>query len=278
MKLHTKLESLPIACYDNIQKSIAAGKPEYRWLLDFDYLFEELPEYSNLNELKEIFENLTYQFDELDLNLQSLYLKSVKSYVEYNHKAIGIQIKELENQEREINGLKPIKINRVNRKINNVYKSFDAYREKLNNLFTDFVFTEYYIETENEFLKDFTFYTKNQLLHKLSFHNLKIDFSTIKQREKKFKHIDFLHKYFLDFYQEIGMVNVFFNFRLSFFNLSNLRCKPKQSPTDLDRNIIILEKILNKNIDKWKTSVKKYLKMQEVASEISKQSYQKQEK
>ena len=275
INIYDKLEFLPIACYDLIQKSIATGKPEYRWLLKFDYEFDELPEYSDITKLKDIFENLTYQFDDLDLDLQSLYIKSVKAFTIFNQKKLQLEIKELENTERKIVGKEIINYNKVNTKIGNVYKAFDAYRAKLNDNFTDFVFTEFFIETENEHLKGFTFYTENQLLAKLAFHNLEIDYSLIQHREKSFDHIDFLHKYFYDFYQEIDRLNDFFEFRLEFFDLSNLRCKPKRTHGDLDKNIVILETILKKDIDKWKISVKKYQKMQKVASEINKSHLQK---
>ena len=266
---YKSLDTLPIGCYNNIQKSIAAGKPEYRWLLDFDFIFGDLPEYENIQELKEIYESLTYQFDELDLNMYSLYIKSKRAFVKFNQKELQIKIADLENQEREINGLKQIKVNRINTLKGNVYHTFDEYRKKLNNDFTDFKFIEFYIDTENKILKDFIFYTEHQLICKLNFHNLEINEKDIKHQEKTFIHVDFLHKYLYDFYEGIGQLNEFFKLRLDFFDLNNLRCKPKQVASDLDENIMSLNNIFKNNYDKWELTVKQYHILQKKAIELN---------
>ena len=70
MRTHTNINTLPIGCYVNLFNSIIDQKPEFRWLLKFDYENEELPEVTSeqLLELTEIYKEIQYQLPDNAVN------------------------------------------------------------------------------------------------------------------------------------------------------------------------------------------------------------------
>ena len=74
MRIHTNIGTLPIGCYVNIFNSIIDQKPEFRWLLKFDYENEDPPEVTpeQLLELTEIYKEIQYQLPDNAINKSAI--------------------------------------------------------------------------------------------------------------------------------------------------------------------------------------------------------------